>query len=53
MMAGLALVNVPPHQSLALSIAFGLSLIVLSLPGGIIWLTGRHTTQPQDQMQGS
>lgn len=42
MIAGLALVGVPAHQSLALSVCFGLSLIAISIPGGIVWLAGRH-----------
>ena len=42
MIAALALVGIPPHQGLALSVCFGLGLIVVSLPGGLVWLAARH-----------
>jgi len=41
MVAALAVVNVPSHQSLALSICFGLCLVFVSLPGGLIWFASR------------
>lgn len=46
MVAALAVVDVPSHQSLALSICFGLCLIFVSLPGGLIWFTSRGKTLP-------
>lgn len=42
MVAALGLVSVPPHQSLALSICFGLSLVFVSLPGGVLWFASRR-----------
>jgi uncharacterized membrane protein YbhN (UPF0104 family) len=42
MVAGLALVGVPAHQSLALSVCFGLCLAAVSVPGGVVWLLSRH-----------
>lgn len=44
MVVALALVGVHSAQSLALSICFGLLLIALSLPGGIVWFLTRHQT---------
>lgn len=41
MVAALSVVGVPAHQSLALSVLYGLSLIVVGLPGGAIWLHSR------------
>jgi glycosyltransferase 2 family protein len=46
MVGALAVVGVPAHQSLALSICFGLCLMFVSLPGGIIWFTARNKTLP-------
>ena len=37
MVAALATVGVPPSQSLAMSISYGLTLVVVSLPGGLLW----------------
>jgi uncharacterized membrane protein YbhN (UPF0104 family) len=41
MVASLSVLGVPAHQSLALSICFGLCLILISLPGGVIWFISR------------
>ncbi len=46
MVAALAIVGVPSHQSLALSICFGLCLIFVSLPGGAIWFLSRGKVLP-------
>jgi len=42
MVAALSLVGIPAHQSLALSVSFGLCLVAVSLPGGALWLVSRH-----------
>jgi uncharacterized membrane protein YbhN (UPF0104 family) len=42
MVGALAAVGVPAHQSLALSICFGLALVIISLPGGLMWFLSRH-----------
>lgn len=42
MVGALAVVGVPTHQSLALSICFGLALVFISLPGGLMWFLSRH-----------
>jgi len=42
MVGALAVVGVPAHQSLALSICFGLALVIISLPGGLMWFLSRH-----------
>lgn len=42
MVGALAVVGVPTHQSLALSICFGLSLVFVSLPGGLMWFLSRN-----------
>jgi|SRR5579859_8061801 len=42
MVSALAVVGVPAHQSLALSICYGLTLVFISLPGGLIWLLSRR-----------
>lgn len=41
MVAGFGLIGVPADGALALSVLFGLATIVISLPGGIVWLAGR------------
>ena len=41
MIVALGLVGVPAGQSLALSIFYGLCLIVISLPGGVLWFIAR------------
>jgi len=46
MIAGLSLVGVPAHQSLALSVCFGLCSAAISLPGGLVWLLTRHKPLP-------
>jgi uncharacterized membrane protein YbhN (UPF0104 family) len=43
MVTALGLVGVPGHESLALSVCFGLCLVAISLPGGAIWLVSRRT----------
>lgn len=42
MVGALAVVGVPAHQSLALSICFGLGLVFISLPGGLMWFVSRN-----------
>jgi len=47
MAVALGLVGISAEQSVAMSICFGLSLVVVALPGGLIWLisdgkSGRH-----------
>lgn len=41
MVAALGLIGVPAHQSLALSICFGLSIVAISLSGGVVWFVSR------------
>lgn len=43
MIAALGLVGIAPSVSLALSVCFGLCLIAVSLPGGVLWFTRRAT----------
>lgn len=42
MVVALNMVNVPTHQSLALSICFGLCALAISLPGGALWFYTRN-----------
>ena len=42
MVSALAVLGVPEYQSLALSICFGLALVFISLPGGLIWFLSRR-----------
>lgn len=46
MVAGFGLVGVPADAALALSVLYGLATIVVSLPGGIVWLAGRSRGEP-------
>lgn len=48
MIAALSAVGVPASQSLAMSICYGLGLIIVSLPGGMLWLYTRkpHPSPP-------
>lgn len=41
MVAMLAIVGVPAHESLALSICFGVCLVFVSLPGGVLWFANK------------
>ena len=41
MMTAMGLVGVPGHQSVALSVCFGLCLVAISLPGAVVWLVSR------------
>lgn len=52
MVAALAVVGVPAYQSLALSICFGLCLIFVSLPGGVIWFATRGKTPDAEAQVG-
>lgn len=42
MIVALALIDVPPSQSLALSISYGLCLVAISFPGGVLWFISRR-----------
>jgi uncharacterized membrane protein YbhN (UPF0104 family) len=42
MVAALSIIGIPAHESLALSICFGLCLIGVSLPGGLLWFWSRR-----------
>lgn len=42
MIIGLGYLNVQPEQAMALSILYGLSMLAISLPGGVIWLFSSH-----------
>lgn len=46
MIVALELVGVPAGQSLALSICYGLCLIAISLPGGLLWFVARKQALP-------
>ena len=46
MIVGLGYINVLPEQALALSILYGLLMLITALPGGIIWL---FSSQPNKQ----
>ena len=48
MVTAFGFVGVPEHSSLALSILFGLVVIVTGLPGGLIWLLSRDRAAAQD-----
>lgn len=41
MVASLTAVGVAPAQSLAMSISYGLAMILISLPGGLLWFYNR------------
>ena len=43
MVVALGLVDVPAESALALSIMFGLGVLCVGLPGGVLWL-GRQRT---------
>jgi uncharacterized membrane protein YbhN (UPF0104 family) len=53
MVGALAVVGVPTHQSLALSICFGLALVFISLPGGLVWFLSRNRPAGIDVAPGS
>jgi uncharacterized membrane protein YbhN (UPF0104 family) len=45
MIAALSTVGVPASQSVAISICYGLGLIVAGLPGGVLWLHARASSR--------
>jgi uncharacterized membrane protein YbhN (UPF0104 family) len=42
MIVGLGYLGVQPEQALTLSILYGLLMLIISLPGGVIWLFSNH-----------
>jgi glycosyltransferase 2 family protein len=46
MVAALGMIGIPAHESLALSICFGLCLIAVGLPGGLMWFVSRRQGSP-------
>lgn len=46
MVAGFGLVGVAPDGALALSVLFGLAMVVMALPGGGVWLVARPKEPP-------
>ncbi len=46
MVAGFGLIGVPAEGALAVSVLYGLATIIVSLPGGIVWLVGRSRGEP-------
>ena len=52
MIAALSFLGIPAHQSLALSICFGLGLLLVSLPGGVVYFVViKHATQRPKSIQ--
>jgi len=50
MVAGFSLVGVPADGALAVSVLFGLASVIVSLPGGIVWLVGRPAGAPPSNL---
>jgi len=48
---GFAFLGVAPVDAVALSVVFGLVLIVIGLPGGAIWMLQRRASDDQKSMQ--
>jgi uncharacterized membrane protein YbhN (UPF0104 family) len=46
MVAALSTVGVPASEALALSISYGVGIVVLSLSGGALWILGRRPQAP-------
>jgi hypothetical protein len=46
MVAGFGLIGVPADGALVVSVLFGLATILISLPGGLVWLVGRSRGEP-------
>jgi len=46
MVAGFSMVGVPADGALAVSVLYGLAMILISLPGGFVWLAGRSRGEP-------
>lgn len=53
MVVALNMVNVPAHQSLALSICFGLCTLAISLPGGALWFYTRNHGSNENPIIGA
>jgi hypothetical protein len=50
MIVALGLIGVPASQSLALSISYGLCLVAISLPGGVLWFISRQRQPNSEEM---
>lgn len=48
MVAGFGLIGMAPVDALALSVLYGLFQILISLPGGVVWLISRPRGRPED-----
>jgi uncharacterized protein (TIRG00374 family) len=46
MVVGFGLIGVPADGALVVSVLFGLATILISLPGGLVWLVGRSRGEP-------
>ena len=46
MVAGFGLIGVPADGALAVSVLYGLATVIVSLPGGVVWLVGRSSGEP-------
>jgi glycosyltransferase 2 family protein len=53
MVAAFSLVDVPAEQSFAVSLLFGLCMVVAGLPGGVLWLRRREHATDADTKSGS
>ena len=42
------LIGIPATQATALSVLFGLSTLLIALPGGLLWLLERHAGRPSE-----
>lgn len=49
MVISLGLIDIPASQSVTLSVCYGLSLVLVSLPGGFLWIMNRHKILTKDQ----
>lgn len=52
MVAGFGFLGVAADGALALSVLFGLATVLVALPGGLLWLTGRPRDQKPPDLQG-
>ncbi len=50
LVVALAPFGVPPEAALAISVLFGLCLVVIGLPGGLIWLVDWDIARPADKI---
>jgi glycosyltransferase 2 family protein len=52
MVAGFGFLGIPAEGALTVSVLFGVAQILVSLPGGVVWMLGRPKGEPPPELGG-